>query len=306
MLDVILDALKDSLITLAVIFVLNFVISFIEEKLSNAFMKNTKVSPLIGAAVGLVPQCGFPIVAADMYQKRHITMGTLLAIFIACSDEALPIMLSDINKAWSVIPLIIIKFILGFIVGFLVDAIYTNGKNEVKAKLEERETKCDTDVECNSHVGCCDHKIEGEHGEHSWIHEHLIHPLLHSLKLFAYILIINLIFGFIIYFVGEDAISNFLHANVWLTPIFSTLVGLIPNCASSVIITEMYIEGSIYFGAALAGLIVNAGLGMLFLFKNYKNWKNNLIILGILVAVSLIVGYAAIAIQLNLPSNWIF
>ena len=97
MLDVILDALKDSAITLAVIFVLNFVISFVEEKLSNAFMKNTKVSPLIGAAVGLVPQCGFPIVAADMYQKRHITMGTLLAIFIACSDEALPIMLSDLN-----------------------------------------------------------------------------------------------------------------------------------------------------------------------------------------------------------------
>lgn len=297
--EVILDALKDSAITFAVIFVLNFLISLVEDKLAHVFIKNQKVSPLIGAAVGLVPQCGFPVVASDMYQKKHITMGTLIAVFIACSDEALPIMLSNINTIKSTIPLIIIKFVLGFVVGYLVDLIYTKNTKEVKEEVTKRNIKDEQD----SHIGCCHHEIEGEekhnHNKKSWVHNHLLHPLLHSLKLFAYILGINLVFGFIIFFVGEDTISNFLHANVWLTPLFSTLVGMIPNCASSVIITQMYIDQSIYFGAALAGLIINAGLGTLVLFKNVKNWKNNLIIISILLFVALCAGYITIAIQIN-------
>ncbi len=297
--EVILDALIDSLITFAVIFALNFLISFVEDKLARVFVKNQKVSPLIGSAVGLIPQCGLPVVASDMYQKRHITMGTLIAVFIACSDEALPIMLADVNAIKSALPLLLIKFVLGFVVGYIVDLIFTKNVKEVKEALTKRDLEKEEEV----HIGCCHHEIESEKDHHSdkknWAKSHLLHPLIHSLKLFAYIFIINLIFGFIIFFVGEDAISNFLHSNVWLTPLFATFVGMIPNCASSVIITQMYIDGSILFGAALAGLVINAGIGMLVLFKNFKNYKNNLIILGILFIVSIIAGYLTIALQLN-------
>ncbi|MDR0934768.1 MAG: arsenic efflux protein [Erysipelotrichaceae bacterium] len=289
------DALIDSSITLAVILVINFIISFVEERLARSFAKNKKESPLIGAAVGLIPQCGFPIIAADLYKNRHITMGTLVAVFIACSDEALPIMLSNVNTILPTIPLIIIKFVLGFLVGYLVDVIFTKKKLEINS-AEKIETETNITI-----VGCCNHEIEGEEkGEkHPWIHDHIIHPLIHSLKLFAYILVINIAFSLLIYYVGENTIADFLNTNVWLTPLFATLVGMIPNCASSVIIVEMYISGSLYFGAALAGLIINAGLGMLFLFKNVKDWKNNLTILGIIFALSLIAGYITIAVQMS-------
>lgn len=292
MLHVIEHALIDSLKVLAVVVVLNIIISFFEGKLANKINKNNCFSTLIGAAIGLIPQCGFSIVASDMYQKKRISMGTLIAVFIATSDEALPIILSSQDKIFTVIPLLIIKLIMGFIVGTIVDVII----DKINRPNTFDEALINTDEVI--HKGCCSHTIE-EHGDKNktFIKNHFIHPLLHSLKIFAYVLIINFAFETLIFYIGETNISNFLTSYKYLTPVVSSLIGLIPNCASSVIITDLYIQGSISFGSAIAGLITNAGLGLAFLLKSKKNIKSTLLIIGILIITALICAYASIFIE---------
>lgn len=286
MLEVLLDALIDSLKVLLVVFIMYILISFFEKKLADKISKKSKFSVLLGALFGLIPQCGFSVIAADLYLKRHITMGTLIAVFIACSDEALPIFLSSSDKFLMALPLLGSKFIVAFLVGFLIDAIYTKSHKEVVS----HEEHCEHEEEV--HVGCCHHEIESNHDENeSKFHKYLLHPLLHSLKIFVYVLVINVVFGILVYYVKEENISAFLTQNSGLAPLFAVLVGLIPNCASSVIISDLYIAGHITFGTCIAGLICNAGLGFVYLFKNKSNLKNNLIVLLIVALTGLLVGY---------------
>ena len=139
------------------------------------------------------------------------------------------------------------------------------------------------------HQGCCNHHIDDE--DEDKFDRHLWHPFLHSLKLAMYVFIINLILGTIIYFIGRDNLEAFLQSNKYLAPLFATLIGLIPNCASSVILAELYVLQTLSFGSILAGLLVNAGLGMVFLFKGKEKSSNKVLILGILISVALFVGY---------------
>ena len=289
MIEVLLDALKDSSIVLAVVFISYILISFIEDKISKALQKHRKAAPFFGALFGLIPQCGVSVVASDLYIKRHLTMGTIVAVFFACSDEALPIIFSNPNKIIMLIPLLLIKLILGLLIGFIVDLIFTSNKKEV----EEHNHHC-IGEEIEVHTGCCNHAIDDQE-ESKW-HKHLVHPLLHSLKIFAYVLCCNIIFSLLVYYIGEDNISQFLNTNKHLTPLVSTLVGLIPNCASSVIITNLYTNSYLPFGAALSGLCVNAGLGFVILFKEKSLLKETFTILGILFIISLIVGYTCLFI----------
>lgn len=284
--DAIWDALKDSLIAFAVIFCIYIIIELVENKVSNKLQKTRKFSPVFGALFGLIPQCGFSIVATDLYAKRHITVGTLLAMYIATSDEALPILLSNPDKMIYVLPLIAVKFILAFGFGYLVDLFYKKSTVEV----HHHEEVCDDSDQVEVHDGCCHHHIEGER---KTVKDIIVHPLLHSLKIFAYILAINLIFSLTLYFVGEDVIVNFLQSSKYFSPLFACLVGLIPNCASSVIISELYLMNGIGFGACLGGLTCNAGLGIMMLFKENKNKKENFTILALLVGFAIIVGYIA-------------
>lgn len=283
MVDVLIDAIIDSLKVFLVVVIVHILLSFLEHKISHSLEKNKKISPILGALFGLVPQCGFSVIASDLYIKNHITMGTIIAVFIACSDEALPLLLSDLDKIYMVIPLIVIKFVLAISVGLIVDCFIKKEKESVHEHLEH----CEHEEEI--HVGCCNHQIDNE--KESKIKMHLLHPLIHSLKIFLYILIVNLVFGLIIFYVGEDKIANFLMEMKYFGPLFSVLIGLIPNCASSIIITELFLLEKISFGTTLAGLIVNAGLGMMILFKNKNIIKKTLIILLILIVVALIAGY---------------
>lgn len=283
--DILLDSLIDSLKVLAVVLLINILLSFFEDKISKRLDKHNKLNTLYGAMCGLIPQCGISVVASDLYLKKHITMGTLVAIFLACSDEALPIMLaSGERSALMVLPLLLLKLVIGFIAGFLIDCIISK-RNQ---KVNEHLAHCH-DEDKQIHVGCCHHEIDNDQ-ENKW-HKHLIHPILHSLKLFLYVFVINLIFGIIIALITEQGLINFMQTNKYIAPLFCTVVGLIPNCASSVVISEMFIIQGISFGSALAGLCVNAGLGLVVLFKKTERLKDNLLILSILVGVSLIVGY---------------
>lgn len=281
--------LIDTLKVFIVVLLLYFILSFFENKLAKKFEKSSKYSPLIGASLGMIPQCGFSIVASDLYRKKYISTGTLLAVFIACSDEALIILLAYPNKILSILPLFILKFTLGIGFGYLIDLLLKKREIILAKKQHDHSHSL-------IHKGCCHHEINEE--KESFVKAHIIHPLIHSLKIGLYILIINFIFALLIELIGEESIKNFLNSNIYLTPLFSTLIGLIPNCASSVIISELFANNILSFSATLAGLITNAGLGLLYLFKDKRNIKNSIYITITLLVIALIVGYGSLFIEL--------
>lgn len=354
--EVFLDALIDSLKILAVLVVFNIIIALIEPKVSKNVKMRGALAPLIGVSLSLLPQCGLSVVATDLYKKRHITVGTLVGVYLACSDEALPIFIGNPSSALDVLPLIALKFALGLIFGYLIDLIYTKSKKTVRHHLEHcddkyqiRLTHCEgaelvkteqtveqiEDVKIitdapeihdhehfdpahpyclhDTHDVC--HCEECEHSECPHVHKdeqekieveektalttlqkwqkYCFKPLLHSLEIFAYVLVVNIIFGIIIYFVGEDKFVEFLSANKYVAPLFAVLVGAIPNCVSSVVISELYIMGGLGFGATLGGLCMNAGLGFLVLFKdkNKAHIKGNLLILLTMFVISVVIAY---------------
>ncbi len=291
MLDaLLLDPLLDSLRIFLIAFVFHVVFSFIEEKVSSLLIKNKAISPLIGSFLGIIPQCGVSILASDLYKKRHITIGTLCAIFICCSDESLPLLFTSQKGLLTLLPLLLIKIALSFIFGYLLDCFYK--KQEIKELNEEEQNE--------THVGCCHHHIEGEESK---LKEHLVHPLIHSLKIFIYVFIINVIFASIIYYIGEDNIVSFLSSSIYLQPLLSCLIGLIPNCASSVIITNLYLINGLSLGGLLSGLIVNTGLGMFYLLKEKECRKDGFIILIILLVLGLAIGYIITGFNISIPLN---
>ena len=283
--EIVLDALLDSLKVFPFLFLMYVLIEFLENRTNITKNKNIlrgNLAPLLGAATGIVPQCGFSVMAAKLYDKKLIRTGTLLAVFLATSDEALIILLSSGSSAIAVMPLIAVKFAVAVGIGYLFNALM---RGEKLSELEEGE---------EIHGTPCGH----DHEEDGKVRRYLVHPLLHSLEIFAYILVVNLAFGFAMHY-AEGAIASFLQGGYWYQPLIAGLVGLIPNCASSVLVTQGYVLGALSFGGMAAGLCANAGLGFVILFKNVKSWKRNLALLGILYVISVAVGYAVLgAMQL--------
>lgn len=283
--EIVPDALLDSLKVFPFLFLMYVLIEFLENRTNITKNKNIlrgNLAPLLGAATGIVPQCGFSVMAAKLYDKKLIRTGTLLAVFLATSDEALIILLSSGSSAIAVMPLIAVKFAVAVGIGYLFNALM---RGEKLLELEEGE---------EIHGTPCGH----DHEEDGKVRRYLVHPLLHSLEIFAYILVVNLAFGFAMHY-AEGAIASFLQGGYWYQPLIAGLVGLIPNCASSVLVTQSYVLGALSFGGMAAGLCANAGLGFVILFKNVKSWKRNLALLGILYVISVAVGYAVLgAMQL--------
>ena len=270
--EVLLDALKDSALVFAFVFIIHILLAFVEEKLAHFLVERKKASVLFGSLFGLIPQCGTSVLGADLYIKRYITIGTLVAIFLSCSDEAVIVMLTHWNeKTIMVLPLIASKFVIGFVVGIIVDLVYR--KQDIKNDYHD------------------DHQCHQHHEENTNLHRFLIHPLVHSFEIFIYVLLINVGLGLIIASIGEDNFTNFLLSSRYLTPLYSSIIGLIPNCASSILITELYMSNTLSFGSLLAGLLVNSGLGMMILLKNKKTTKDVLIILAICFGVAILSGY---------------
>lgn len=274
MYEVLLDAFLDSLKVFGIAFILYFIFSFVHEKITHLFRKHKGISPLIGSGCGLIPECGISIVGADMYQKKQITKGTILAIFFACSDEALFILFSDYKKMIYILPLLGIKFIFACALGYLVDRI----GNKTILVEEKEELKLD----------CCEHTHPKEE---TWYSKHLLHPLFHCITIFLYVFIINLFFGILIYTIGEDAIFSFLKSNEAFGPIVAGIIGLIPNCASSVLMTELFLMDGLSFGALITGLSVNSGLGLMYLLRYKQTRKDALWMTLILFVYALLLGY---------------
>ena len=277
--DAILDAFLDTLKIFPFIFVIYVLIELLEHKTS--FTRDRErlqggLAPLIGAATGIIPQCGFSVMAAKLYDRGLIRTGTLLAVFLATSDEALIILLSEGSRADMIVPIIVIKLIVAVGVGYGANFLLADEKLAVMPLSAEDDVHC---FSCGrEHDGKTDIKV------------YLVDPLLHSLKIALYLLIVNMVLGCIIYEIGEDAISSLIIGGPYLQPFITAAIGLIPNCASSVIITQTYIDGFMTFGSCVAGLCANAGLGFVVLLKNGKKLKRNLILIVVTYLISVLVG----------------
>ena len=272
--EILLDSLKDSILVFAFVFLFHVILSFVETPVSNFLIKRKRIAPIFGSLFGLIPQCGTSVVAAELYVKRYITLGTIIAVFLSCSDEALLVLITSWNeKSLAIFPLIGLKLATGIVIGILVDLVMRKQKVEDVDHVEEK-------TECHTH-----------HHENTPAHAHLIHPLIHAIKVFIYIFIINLTLGIIIALVGKDNFADFMTYNRYLTPLYCSIIGLIPNCSSSLLITELYVSGSLSFGALFAGLLVNSGLGVMVLLKDKKNIKNGLLIVLFCFAVAIVFGY---------------
>lgn len=313
----ILHALKHSAILIPFLFVSYVLIEIIENSFSRKIKTNSfkgKWAPLVGAGFGIIPQCGFSVVATDLYSKRKITLGTLIAIFVATSDEAIPLLLSnvsDIKNVYSLLGIILIKFVLAVILGYSIDAIskrkqtiavqdvpeHNHEHHEETAEHvhEHHEEHSDDTDSKEVHIGCCGHNIEET--KESPAKQYLLHPLIHTLKVFLYILIVNIIFEGILHYVGEDKLEQILQTSYYFAPLLACLIGLIPNCASSIVLTELMMIGGLSFSACVAGLIVNAGIAYLVLFKQNKSMKENLSIIGIMTAIGIVSGYLILLLE---------
>lgn len=274
MLDVLLDALFDTLKTLPFLFGAYLLIEFLEHKasdrLTGALSRMGPLGPLGGAALGLVPQCGFSVAAANFYAGRLISAGTLVAVFLATSDEALPIMLSRPEALPSLLRLLAVKFAAAAVFGLLTDLVL---RRFLKPDRQEPFHDLCEDCDC----------------EHEGI---LKSALRHTVKIAVFLLLINLILGYAMYFIGEENISRFLLSGSIFQPLLAALIGLIPNCGASVILTELFLSGSLSFGSAVAGLCMGAGLGLAVLFRANKRPRENFCILGALYVFAVITGVA--------------
>ena len=286
-----LEALKHTAIVLPLLFIVYYLIELFEYKSAGKIQKSKalkgKLSPIVGAGVGCVPQCGFSVVSTDLFSKGKLSVGALIAVYIATSDEALPLMLAKPQSFKWVLLLVGIKLVFAIVVGYLSIGLFKLVfKQRTKEDLhDEHHNEHDEEI---VHGGCCHHDVETM--SFDWLH-----PMLHSLKISAFILVINILFGFITHiWVGEAALVSFLNNGKYIQPVLALLIGLIPNCASSVVVTELFLLGGLSFGALMTGLCVNAGLGLVILLKQNKSWKENLFIFVMLIVPSLILGYALI------------
>ena len=287
---VLLHTLKDTAVILPVLFIVYIFIELLEYKnvfkFENSKLLKGKASPLMGSLFGSVPQCGFSIVSAELYSERKISIGALVAVFVATSDEALPIMLSNYRSIPALLCLIVTKIVFSILIGYLTMLLY--GKLFKNQKFTAHKIK----HEDHAHA-CCNHDLGDD--KFNWKH-----PIVHCLKIALYIFIINLIFGTLVMFIGEDSLIKFLNSSKIFQPLLAVLIGFIPNCASSVIITELYLMGGLSFGSIVAGLSVNAGLGLVVLLKENKNFKENLFIILTLLISSLAIGYGLHFLPINL------
>lgn len=231
---------------------------------------------------GILPQCGFSASATNLYSSRLISVGTLIAVYLSTSDEMIPIFISEAMPIGLMLKILGIKLILGIFWGVLIDFIV---RKLYKLNLLDKEKKGNTIDDEEISIEICE-------DEHCHCHEQGIikASLVHTINITIYIFIITLIINVIIGAVGEDKIEMIIKNNIFLGPIVSSLIGLIPNCAASVIITNLYIENVINMASLVAGLLTGAGVGLIVLFRTNKNIKQNLIISALMYFIGVTSG----------------
>ena len=275
LLHVIEHTLIDNIKLLPFLFITYLVMEYIEhktgEKAEAVIKKAGRFGPIPGGLLGMIPQCGFSAAASNLYAGRIITLGTLFAIFLSTSDEMLPILISEQAPVSMILKILLSKAVIGMVSGFLLDLIV---RREHAGEKEELRIE---------HM--CDH--EHCHCEEGNIFKSAIS---HTLQIFLFILVISFAINLIIEFMGEEVLASFLSGKPVIGPVLAGIVGLIPNCAASVVITQLYLEGVLGAGAMMAGLLTGSGVGLLVLFRANDNLKENLKITLILYGIGVVAG----------------
>ena len=279
MIDVIKDTLFDSIKLLPFLFLTYLLMEYLEHKTGDKTKKivqsSGKLGPLLGGALGIFPQCGFSAAAANLYAGRIISMGTLIAVFLSTSDEMIPILISEAAPIELILKILLIKLVIGIISGFIIDGIHSVIIK--KNKLNEKKSE-----EAIGHL-CEEEHCDCEHGIFK-------SAIKHTANILIFIIIITFIINTLIHFIGEENISKAIAITPFVGILVASLFGLIPNCAGSVIITELYLSNLISMGSMIAGLLVGSGIGILVLFKSNKNIKENIKITAMLYAIGVISG----------------
>lgn len=265
--ELFVETIHDTYLIVPILFIMYICLEYFEHKEYLLYEQYLlKYGPILGALLGIIPQCGFGVLASLLFIENKITLGTLISVFIATSDEAIPILITHPQMYTSLIYIIIFKVILAILVGYIVDHIFKNQKNNTLIQ-------------------------ETHHHNHSL----LLEAGIRTIKIYSFIFITNFVLSFLIESIGTNKLSIILMNNSLMQPIACAIVGFIPNCAASVILTQLYINHILSFASLLAGLITNAGLGIIVLIQNKTNAKTILKICIILFISALLI---------NLPLQW--
>ncbi|MDD5835606.1 MAG: putative manganese transporter [bacterium] len=266
MLDAILDGVIDTVKIVPFLFISFFIIEILEHKFNSnkKLEKAGKFGPLFGSLLGIVPQCGIASIATNLYVTGIISVGTLISVFLSTSDEMIPILLSENVSLKFIFIVLAIKFLVGVASGLIIDLFYQKKNTEDYSLCEEEHCHCE---------------------------EHIfISALKHTVNISLFILVVNILLNLIFSYGLEDLLSNLLLSDSIFSPFITSLIGLIPNCASSIIITKLYLVSSISFGSLIAGLLTNSGIALIILAKTNKNKKENLTIILLTYLIGVLVG----------------
>jgi len=297
MVKVILDALRDTLNMVPILFAVYLALEYVEarwqQRMVDAMERAGKVGPLVAAAGGAIPQCGFSVMASALYTQRLLTMGTVVAVYLATSDEALPILLSKPDQAHIVLPLIGIKVVLAVAGGYLVDALMrSENRRRAQAGRDRQEAEREAtrigeeSCSCDGTRASCTSK---ETGSIDW-KEILWSATKRTAQIILFVLVTSLVIGLLINRVGQENLSRVFLTHTVFQPVLIALLGLIPNCAASVAVTQLYIAGTISFGSTVAGLGAAGGLGLIVLFRENHDTKNTLKVVAWLLGISIAAG----------------
>lgn len=269
MLDIIKDTLIDTIKLLPFLLLTFIIIEYIEHKINNKKLitKSKKFGPFFGSVLGVIPQCGISASATNLYATRIISLGTLISVYLSTSDEMLPILLANKTNTGTILKILGLKFLIGMISGFIIDLIL---RKKEQPKIEDL---CEHD-HCN-----CNHN-------HSIIES----ALKHTISITLFILILSFIINIIFEYLGQSFLESLFMKNTIFSYFLSSLVGLIPNCGASILITELYINNTITLGATMSGLLTGAGIGLLILLKTNKNIKENITIISLIYLIGIISG----------------
>ena len=261
MLNIIKETLLDTLKLMPFLFIAFLLIEFIEHKLNNknkkVLTKTKKYGSIWGALLGVIPQCGFSVMATNLYITKIISLGTLISIYLSTSDEMLPILISQKTNPTIILKILIIKVLFAIVYGILIDIILRKRKETETFNICEEE-HCD-----------CEHSIVKS-------------ALKHTLSITSFILLMNFIINIIFTYIGEDFLSTLFLKNTFFGPFITSIIGLIPNCGASVILTELYLNNAINLSSLISGLLTGSGTAIIVLFKGNKNIKENTFILLLL------------------------
>ena len=272
-LEIIKDTLIDGIKLLPFLFITYLIMEYIEHKTSDkakeTIKKSGKFGPLIGSILGAFPQCGFSVAATNLYAARVITLGTLISVYLSTSDEMIPIFISEGASISTLLKILGVKVLIGMIAGFIIDLVL-----RLRKKDGEEERIIDL---CEKEHCHCEHGIFKS-------------SLKHTVNIFIFILIITFVINIVIHFIGKSTIESFVQSNPILGPLLGGIIGLIPNCAASVILTQLYLQNVIPVATMISGLLVGAGVGLIVLFRTNKGIKQNLKITGLLYSIGVISG----------------